>query len=151
MIGPMAVSANLLPGLEIGEEAEQPGGSVNKSSVLFPYFFFIKKKSKMNIVMPNTIQQVSKKTKQALCMRQNKSIIYLSLKKWKQADEASVTHQTYRFFCFRLSQELPTTSVPIVLFRKMISVWLSAIPHLQSASPQGWSQEARLVIDRIED
>lgn len=81
MIGPMAVSANLLPGLEIGEEAEQPGGSVNKSSVLFPYFFFIKKKSKMNIVMPNTIQQVSKKTKQALCMRQNKSIIYLSLKK----------------------------------------------------------------------
>lgn len=44
MIGPMAVSANLLPGLEIGEEAEQPGGSVNKSSVLFPYFFFIKKK-----------------------------------------------------------------------------------------------------------
>lgn len=34
------VSANLSPGLDRGEEAEQPGGSNNKQNVLIDFFFF---------------------------------------------------------------------------------------------------------------
>lgn len=34
------VSANLSPGLERGEEAEQPGGSDNEQNVWIDFFFF---------------------------------------------------------------------------------------------------------------
>lgn len=55
------VSANLSPGLDRGEEAEQPGGSNNKQNVLIDLFFFYC--CKISIVMTNNISQMSKKAK----------------------------------------------------------------------------------------
>lgn len=57
------VSANLSPGLDRGEEAEQPGGSDNKQNVLIDFFFIFFYCCKISIVMANNISQMSKKAK----------------------------------------------------------------------------------------